>query len=58
MNIDPAAEPDPWPRHGLAAKYKPFILNRIKPFLQDNRHLNRNEVIIDAIRITWEASKI
>ena len=57
MNIEPAAEPDPWPRNGTAAKYKRFILKRIKPFLQNNRHLNRNEVIIDAIRITWEASK-
>ena len=57
MNIEPAAEPDPWPRNGAAAKYKRFILKRIRPFLQNNRHLNRNEVIIDAIRITWEASK-
>ena len=57
MNIDPAAEPDPWPERGLAAAYKPFILKRIKPFLENNRHLNRNEVITDAIRITWEASQ-
>jgi RNA polymerase sigma factor (sigma-70 family) len=57
LNIDPAAEPDPWPRRGLAAAYKPFILKRIGPFLQNNRHLNRNEVITDAIRITWEASQ-
>ena len=57
MNIEPAAEPDPWPRHGLAAKYKPFILKRIKPFLENNRHLNRNEVITDAIRLTWECSQ-
>src|SRR6476620_10201510 len=52
-----AAEIDPWPRYGLVAKYKPFILNRIKPFLENNRHLKRNEVITDAIRITWEASQ-
>ena len=57
MNIARAAEIDPWPRYGLVAKYKPFILNRIKPFLENNRHLNRNEVITDAIRITWEASQ-
>ena len=57
MNIDPAAEPDPWPERGLVAKYKPFILKRIRPFLENNRHLNRNEVITDAIRITWEASQ-
>jgi hypothetical protein len=57
LNIQPAAEPDPWPRHGLAAKYKPFILKRIRPFLENNRQLNRNEVITDAIRIAWEASR-
>ena len=57
MNIARAAEIDPWPRYELVAKYKPFILNRIKPFLENNRHLNRNEVITDAIRITWEASQ-
>jgi hypothetical protein len=57
LNIDPGTEIDPWPRYGLAAKYKPFILNRVKPFLQNNGHLNRNEVITDAIRITWEASQ-
>ena len=57
MNIARAAEIDPWPRYGLVAKYKPFILNRIKPFLENNRHLNRHEVITDAIRITWEASQ-
>jgi hypothetical protein len=57
LNIARAAEIDPWPRYGLVAKYKPFILNRIKPFLENNRHLNRNEVITDAIRITWEASQ-
>ena len=56
-NIARAAEIDPWPRYELVAKYKPFILNRIKPFLENNRHLNRNEVITDAIRITWEASQ-
>jgi hypothetical protein len=53
LNIALAAEIDPWPRYGLVAKYKPFILNRIKPFLENSRHLNRNEVIIDVIRITW-----
>ena len=57
MNIARAAEIDPWPRYGLVAKYKPFILNRIKPFLQNNGHLNRNEVITDAIRVTWECSR-
>jgi len=57
LNIARAAEIDPWPQYGLVAKYKPFILNRIKPFLENNRHLNRNEVITDAIRITWEASQ-
>ena len=57
MNIARAAEIDPWPRYGLVAKYKPFILSRIKPFLENNRDLNRNEVITDAIRITWEASQ-
>jgi hypothetical protein len=57
LNIARAAEIDPWPRYGLVAKYKPFILSRIKPFLENNRHLNRNEVITDAIRITWEASQ-
>jgi hypothetical protein len=57
LNIAPGTEIDPWPRYGLAARYKPFILTRIKPFLQNNRHLNRNEVITDAIRITWEASQ-
>ena len=57
LNIAPGTEIDPWPRYGLAAKYKPFILNRVKPFLQNNGHLNRNEVITDAIRITWEASQ-
>jgi hypothetical protein len=57
LNIAPAAEIDPWPRHGLVAKYKPFILNRIRPFLENNRHLSRREVIIDAIRITWECSQ-
>ena len=57
MNIALAAEIEPWPRYGLVAKYKPFILKRIKPFLENNRHLNRNEVITDAIRITWEASQ-
>ena len=57
LNITRAAEIDPWPRYGLVAKYKPFILNRIKPLLENNRHLNRNEVITDAIRITWEASQ-
>jgi hypothetical protein len=39
------------------AKYKPFILNRIRPFLQSNVHLRRQEVEADAIRITWEASQ-
>jgi hypothetical protein len=57
LNINPLTEPDPWPRYGLAAKYKPYILNRIKPFLENNPHLNRNEVIIDAIRITWQAGQ-
>jgi hypothetical protein len=57
LNIARAAEIDPWPRYGLVAKYKPFILSRIKPFLENNRDLNRNEVITDAIRITWEASQ-
>ena len=57
MNIEPVAEPDPWPRRGLAAAYKRFILKRIKPFLENNRHLNRNEVITDAIRLTWECSQ-
>ena len=57
LNIALAAEIEPWPRYGLVAKYKPFILKRIKPFLENNRHLNRNEVITDAIRITWEASQ-
>ena len=57
MNIARAAEIDPWPRYGLVVKYKPFILNRIKPLLENNRHLNRNEVITDAIRITWEAGQ-
>ena len=57
MNIAPAAEIDPWPRYGLVAKYKPFILNRIRPFLENNWHLSRREVIIDAIRITWECSQ-
>ncbi len=57
MNIARAAEIHPWPRYGLVAKYKPFVLNRIKPFLENNRHLNRNEVTTDAIRITWEASQ-
>jgi len=57
LNIAPAAEIDPWPRHGLVAKYKPFILNRIRPFLENNRHLSRREVITDAIRITWECSQ-
>ena len=57
MNIARAAEIDPWPRYGLVAKYKPFILSRIKPFLENNRDLNRNEVITDAIRITWEAGQ-
>ena len=49
MNIARAAEIDPWPRYELVAKYRPFILKRIKPFLENNRHLNRNEVITDAI---------
>ena len=57
LNIASGTEIDPWPRYGLVAKYKPFILNRIRPFLENNRHLNRNEVITDAIRITWEASQ-
>jgi Sigma-70 region 2 len=57
LNIEPAAEPDPWPRHGLAAAYKPFILKRIKTFLENNRHLDRNEIITDAIRLTWECSQ-
>jgi len=57
LNIARAAEIDPWPRYGLVAKYKPFILSRIKPFLENNRDLNRNEVITDAIRITWEAGQ-
>ena len=57
MNIAPAAEIDPWPRYGLVAKYKPFILNRIRPLLENNRHLARREVITDAIRITWECSQ-
>jgi hypothetical protein len=57
LNIAPGPEIDPWPRYGHAAKYKPFILHRIKPFLLKNGHLNRNEVITDAIRITWEASQ-
>jgi hypothetical protein len=47
LNIAPGTEIDPWPRYGLVAKYKPFILNRVKPFLQNNGHLNRNEVITD-----------
>jgi hypothetical protein len=48
LNIAPGPEIDPWPRYGHAAKYKPFILHRIKPFLLKNGHLNRNEVITDA----------
>jgi hypothetical protein len=57
LNIAPGTEIDPWPRYGLAAKYKRFILCRIKLFLDINGYLNRNEVITDAIRITWEAGE-
>ena len=57
MNIEPVASPIRGPRCGLAAAYKRFILKRIKPFLENNRHLNRNEVITDAIRLTWECSQ-
>jgi hypothetical protein len=56
-NIPAAEAPDPWPKNGLAAKYKGFILKRIKPFLENNWHLNRNDVISDAIRLTWQASQ-
>jgi RNA polymerase sigma factor (sigma-70 family) len=48
---------DLWPKYGLVAKYKPFIFNRIRPFLKGNPHLDRREVTGDAIRITWEASQ-
>jgi hypothetical protein len=57
LNIAPGTEIDPWPRYGRATQYKRFILRRIKPFLDINGHLNRNEVITDAIRITWEAGE-
>jgi hypothetical protein len=56
-NIPPREAPDPWPKHGLIAAYKPFILKRITPFLENNRHLNRDGVITHAIRITWECSR-
>jgi hypothetical protein len=57
LNITDVVEPDPWPRYGLVAKYRPFILNRIRPFLENNPHLSRYHVISDAIRIAWEASQ-
>jgi len=56
-NIPDEHGADPWPKYGLVAKYKPFILKRIKPFLENNRRLDRNDVISNAIRITWEASR-
>ena len=57
MNIARAAEIDPWPRIRIRCQVQAIYPQRIKPFLQNNRHLNRNEVITDAIRITWEASQ-
>jgi hypothetical protein len=56
-NVPTETDRDPWPKYGLVAKYKPFILNRIRPFLQSNPNLRRQEVETDAIRITWEASQ-
>jgi hypothetical protein len=56
-NIPARTAPDPWPKYGLIAAYKPFILRRLGPFFENNRHLDRDTVITDAIRIAWECSR-
>ena len=54
---DQPTGPDPWPRGGLVAQYKPFIIKRVMPFLYGNPRFDKNVVFAHAIRITWEASQ-
>jgi DNA-directed RNA polymerase specialized sigma subunit len=57
MNFKDEARYNPWPKTGLVARYKPFILKRAKRFHEYNPQIPWEGIVTDAIRLTWEASQ-
>jgi hypothetical protein len=48
---------DPFPKSGLVKLYEPFIRNEVAEFCKKYTRLRRDQVLIEAVRLAFDAAK-